>query len=208
MSDRIENFRYETGVGTVLKLHPVAWEVDVLAGGASGIVYRAMVLGPRFPEVSTPKRPQYVLYGCGHSSIGFPWCLPIPSRLFSAQRGNFVYWDEALNWRITINRDNEVEILHPTKHYHILLQEKDGVIRVETPRTRLVLKDADGSALLECEKQLTVHCEDAVVNVEKDAKVTVGASATIDVKETVDVTAKIANVTAPAINLNGLVTVT
>lgn len=192
MNDRIENFRYETGFGTVLQVYPDAWEVDVRAAGSSGIVYRATVLGPRLPEVSTPTRPQFVVFGFAHSSIGNPWCMPMPSRLFSGTRGHFVYWEEALNWRITINRDNEVEILHPTKQYHILLQEKDGVVRIETPKTRLVLKDVDGSVLVECDEKLTVHCKDAEVNVDAVANVTAGSSA---------------NVKAPAIELEGEVSI-
>jgi len=183
--DNPETFLFNTSHGTVAAVHPDTWEVDILAADG-GVVNNALVLGPRLPEASLPSRPQWVIYGFADNQRGQAWCIPVPSRLFERVRGQYAYWDEVLHWRITINRNNELEILHPSGQFHILLQETDGVIRVEVPEARVVLKNSDKTLLVECTERLTVHCKDATVNVENDADVTVGGNVSAQVAGRLD----------------------
>lgn len=205
MMDRPENFRYGLGRGTVQKVYRATWEVDILAE-EGGIIRRARVVGPRRPEVSTPARPQWVVFGFVGHNQSHPICLPEESRLSAARflRDDYLFYYEFGElpnaWRFTVNEERQLEILHLAKKYHLVLQEKDGVLMLETPKTRLVLKDADGSILLECDQRLTVHCQDATVNVDGSADVTVGQTATVKAGASVDVE-------APAISLKGAVAI-
>ena len=195
---RPELQRFALGQGIIQAVYPKSWEVDILSD-EGGIVQRVMVVGPRFPEVSPQvpgavytDRPQWAIYAHAAHLQGQPICWLVPSRLNSVEieRAQYVYWEEVLNFRISIDRDNNLEIrcrpLGSEDKYRIRVEETDGVIRLDTPRTRIVLKEADQSILVECDKRLTIHCKDATVNVDNQADVTVGANANLIVGGNLD----------------------
>jgi len=183
---RPDQYRYGLGYGIVERVYPDSWEVDILAADG-GRVSRAVVLGPRLPEISAQfkggrtDRPQWVLYGFASHLHGAPVCWPIESRETN-DRANWVYYAEVLDFRITINRQNELEIrnTHGETLLQFRIQETDGVMRLDTPHTRVVLKDADQSIDIHCDKPLTISCETATVNVDKTAVVNAGESVAVN----------------------------
>lgn len=224
--DRPEEFRYDLGYGTVQAVHPKSWEVDILAEDG-GLVQRAIVLTARLPEPSTPERPQWVVFGFASHLQGRPLCWPIPSRLTGPRlpRDELVWYDEVGPYRLSINTADEFEIRNTDGEalHRIRIQQQDGVVRLDTPRTRIVLREADQSVTIECDKALNVSCETATVHAQQSVDVTAGTSATveaptIDVKGGTAVTVEAPiidlkggaaiNLTAPAIALTGQVDVT
>ena len=190
--------RYSLGVGLVSETYPLAWEVDILAEDG-GVVPRAVVLGPRFPERSAESRPQWVIFGYVGALNGRAVCWPIESRLTppDVERSGYVYWDEFLNFRLSCTVDNVFEIRNRDgdMQYRFRIEQDGGIIRLDTPDTRIVQTQADKSILIECAEELTVHCKNATVNVDEDATVTVGGDVTATVGG--DIVATVAgNVTA------------
>ena len=220
--DRPEHFRFASNMGIISAVYPRTWEVDIRSEGG-GVVTRALVLTPRLPEVSTDVRPQWCLYGHAAHLQGQPWCVPVSSRLMGPRtptRDQWVYYEEVGNFRITIDRANELEIRNTAGGaegdgavlHQFRIQEIDGVIRLDTPTTRIILKEKDKSITIECDEKLSIECEDAEVNVRHDATVVVGnnaqvdvlGAATIAVGATVDVSAGIGmTFTAPSFTFGG-----
>jgi len=142
--DRPEFFRYGLNYGTVATVYPESWEVDLLAEGG-GLVNRALVLGPRLPEISTPTRPQWVIFGHADHMQGAPVCWPIESRLPGARfrRADLVYYDEALNYRISISRQGEFAVTNTNGEAitRIRMTQEGPFIRLETPQLHATLDD-------------------------------------------------------------------
>lgn len=227
MNDRPEHFRYETQFGKVVQVYRDTWECDLLSE-AGGRINRALIIGPRRPEVSTPERPQWALYGHADAAQGKPWCLPVDSRLPGprTERGQWVWYDEVGNFRITINEDNELEIRNTDGDalHRIRIQQDGGVVRLDTPRTRIVLREQDQSITIECDEKLSVACNDVQVNaagnadvrVEKDASVQVvgdanmlvGGNVTATIAGVVTYSAPSATFTIPTLAIVGAVNIT
>lgn len=142
MTDRPDEFRYGLGYATVERVFPESWECDLIAEDG-GRVQRALVLGPRLPEISTPARPQFVVVGFAAHLQAQPVCWPIDSRLTN-DRGGFVWYSEALNWRITINRDNQLELRNANGAAvtRFVIQQDGPFIRLETPSVKVTFDDA------------------------------------------------------------------
>ena len=175
MIDRPEEFGYAWHYGTVEAVYPESWEVDVAAEGG-GVVPRAVVLGPRLPEVSTPDRPQWVLWGTGAARAGAAVCLPIASRLPATRtpRQDVVYYDEVLNYRLTVTRTNELEIRNADPdgaQHRVVIKQEGGVVQLDTPRTRLTLRESDQSVTIACDRAVQVSCDTARVEARTRADV-------------------------------------
>lgn len=204
MSDRPEQFRYAPSYGTVQAVHPASWEVDVLTANG-GLVLQVLVLGPRLPEISTKDRPQWVIIAFPDALQGQPVCWPIESRLPGPRlpRADFVYYDEVLNYRITINRENELEIRNTNGAVlcQLRIQQINGVIRLDTPSTSFVLQESDKSAALRTKGDTTVIAKNADVTVDESATVTAGQDVTMKAGNAI-------NLQATSINLIGAVAIT
>ncbi len=59
--DRLEDFRYDLGIGTVRAVYPATWECDI--ADDEGIIQRALVVGPRQPKA-------YILTGAMADGLG------------------------------------------------------------------------------------------------------------------------------------------
>lgn len=174
MMDRPEEFLYAWHYGVVRAVYPESWEVDVAAEGG-GIVQRVLVLGPRLPEVSTPDRPQWVLWGTAAARAGAPVCIPISSRLPAARtpRKDVVYYEEVGNYRMTVTRANEFEIrnLDGEARHRITIKQEEGIVQLDTPRTRITLRESDKSVTIEADQHVHVSCETARVDALAKAEV-------------------------------------
>lgn len=206
MKDRPEHFRYSLHFATVAAVYADSWEADLLTEDG-GTIYRAIVQGPRMPEVSTPTRPQWAIFGFAHHEHGSAICWPFASRLTNIHREQWVYYEEVLNFRITINRDNELEIRNTNGDVlcQLRIQQIDGVIRLDTPGTRLVLKEADKSIDLHCDEDLTASVGgDASIDVDGDLDATVGGAATVTVEGDATIESKATlNLKGATVNIEG-----
>lgn len=147
MRERPEHFRYATGYGIVLNVYE-SWEADLLVE-SGGIVPRAVILGPRRLEKSTPGRPQWVIYGYADHTNGLAYCIPVSSRL-TDDRVHLYLYDEVLNWRFSIDDAGNYELQNTAKGLHIRVQEDGGIIRLDTPSTHIVLNEAEQSVTIDC----------------------------------------------------------
>lgn len=204
----------EAYAATVEAVHPDTWEVDVRSLYASaGIVRRVKVLGHYLPEVHTRERDSKVIVAWLDAYQQAPVCWPIHNTMMPAPelKANHVYWSEHLAYRMRITRDGVLEIRNaagPLLQIQVL--EEDGVVRIDTPRTRVILRDSDGSITAECEGDCTV---DAGGNIEATAggNVAVDAGGNISAVAGGNIHAQAdgqALVKATAIQLVGPVTIT
>jgi hypothetical protein len=248
MTDRPEFFRYAPAYGTVYRVYPKSWEVDVLASNG-GIIPRAIVLGARLPEESTEQRPQWVVVLWSEATDGQTYALPVPSRLpgLRYQRSELVLLEEVQGWKISIKapgntgvtvagQTGELEIRSEKggRTLQLRIQEQGGVIRLDTPKTHVVMHDDVGDVAVECDRDATVDAgRDVGVTAGRDINATAaqnisaeaGGNVTVDAPAgTITATAGVAvtveapaitatatvtaSVAAPAITVTGAVTVT
>jgi hypothetical protein len=218
MNDRPEEFRYDAGIGRIVAVYPNTWEVDIEAEDG-GLIQRALVEGPKRPKPSRTERPEWVEYGFASHLQGRPVCRLLQSRLMGSRfaRSGLVYFeeietDDGRGFRITVDQSGNLEIrslTEPLRQIRIL--DQDGVVRVDTPSTRIVLKEGDKSAELHCDGDASVDAGgDLDATAGGTAKVTAGGDATVEstggnvtVKATATVTLQ-----GAAIALKGPVTIT
>lgn len=218
MIDRPEFFRYAPAYGTVLHVYPRSWEVDVLAANG-GIIPRAVVLGSRLPEESTKGRPQWVVILWSEATEGQAYALPIPSRLPGGRydRADLVYLEEVQGFRITIRAPgNQGRVVAGQTGEFEVCSEKDGrrlqariieaggVIRLDTPKTRIVLADDEEAISVEAVGNVAV---DAGGDIEAmaggDVTVQAGGSIKLTAAGTVEITGASVKITGPGgIDLN------
>lgn len=164
MTTRPDRFRYDSRFAQVVRAYDT-WEADLLAVGG-GLIQRAQVLGPRLPEASTPERPQWVLYGHAGHAQGTPWCIPVPSHLAPqpGARRAFVYYEEVGNFRVTINRANELEIRNTDgdKVNRLRITQAGGEVVVETPNVRLRVGSDAEELVVETSKKMRVEAGEIV----------------------------------------------
>lgn len=139
---------------TVLAVHRDTWEIDVRAlYGSAGRIRRVKVLGPFLPEPETDVLDSKVVVGWLDGHQQSPVAIPIHNTMIpDAEKAAHVFWSQHLAYLIRITRDGQLEIRNtkgPLLQVRVL--EADGVVRLDTPKTHLVLKDADGSIEAECE---------------------------------------------------------
>lgn len=182
MTDHPDAFRFDLGVGRVVTVYPESWEVD-LDAEVGGVVERALVIGQRLPEVSSADRPQWCVFGFASHQHGGAVCWPVESRLPGQRmsRADLVEYDEILNWRFTIDRSGNLELRNAKgdQLLQLRIQENGGVIRLDTPSTRIVMREEDASIELHCDKSLTATCKDATVTADTDATVNAGGQITV-----------------------------
>lgn len=177
---RAEDFRFATDVGIVLAVYPREWAIDILAANGS-IVRRATVVGSRMPEVSTTERPQWALFGWIDHSEGSAWARGINRELPAgrADRGDFLYYEEAGRFRISIDRSGTLELRNRAADdtaddapvHRVVIQEADGVVLLETPNCRLRLRESDQGADLTVSGPVTINCQNATVTVTETCEV-------------------------------------
>lgn len=162
--ERPELYRYDTGYGIVVRSYDT-WEVDI-APEDGGLLRRAQVLGTRLPEPSSPERPQWVIYWFAQHDQAQCWCLPVPSRLPGTRddRRRYVWYDEVANYRLTINRDGELEVrnLANGSTTRLLIREQGNHIILETPSLR--------AELLEDERRVRVETPATHVELDDSGK--------------------------------------
>ena len=211
-ADRFDERSLSTGIGRVVAVNDVTWEVDIESEDG-GLISRAMVIGPRLQQSSTGDRPQWCKFALAGNRHGRPVCWPIESRLPGERtpRKDVVYYDEVQNFRETITREGVWELRNskgPLLQLRIL--EEGGVIRVDTPKVRAVVKDEDGSIDVHCDGDLTADVGgNASATVAGNIDVQAGGNVTVQAGG--DIVAEAAgkvDVTAPQINLTGAVTIT
>jgi hypothetical protein len=193
MKEHPAESRRELTLGVVTDVHPDTWEVDVRLQNSTSSTIRAKIASHFLPEVheigSDGKTPVP-----GRQSKVFVWrvdaysqgAIAIPMHHLIAgleQLGAHVFWSEHLNFRITINRQGTLEIRN-AKDGGPLLQvrmiEEDGVIRLDTPKTHVALKDADGSVAVQCDGDLSAEVGgDLTVQVQGKADATVVGDVTL-----------------------------
>lgn len=193
--DRPEEFRFDIGIGRIIEIYPRSWEVDIEAEDG-GVVQRAIVVGPRLPEKSNDARPQWCVFGFASHLHGRAVCWPIESRLPAARtpRADVVHYDEVLNFRTTIDRAGNLEIRNAKggRLLQIRIKEDGGVVRLDTPTTRVVLNDDAKSIEVHCDETLTATCKNATVTADQNVDVTAGGNA--NVKATGSLTLKAASI--------------
>lgn len=219
MDDRPGSFRYATQSGIVVGVHPESWEVDVLLA-RGGVVERAVVMGPRLPEVSTRERPQYVMVDWIDAQHAMPIASPVASRVGGTRRmrSGFRYFEEFYNYRITEDHQGtlEIESQREGKQLTVRVKESSDEIEIEGKggqhvRIRLGL---DGNILIEADKAVDVTCQTASVTAVNTVDVKC-QQATVDADILVNITAPLigvnadaaVGVTAPQITLSGAVTI-
>jgi len=185
---------------TVLTVHRDAWEIDVRAlYGSAGRIRRVKVLGPFLPEPETDVLDSKVVVGWLDSYQQSPVAIPIHNTMVpDAEKANHVFWSQHLAYLIRITRDGQLEIRNtkgPLLQVRVL--EADGVVRLDTPKTHLVLKDADGSIEVQCEG-------DAKLDAGGDVDVTAGGSLSAKAAVEVDVEAPIMRIKAQVFIDGGL----
>lgn len=181
----VDEFMFAPQRGIVRKVDPKSWEATIETHDGA-LIERAIVLGSRLPDLNEGEfsdRPQYAVVWFCDAKVGRPVCLPVSSRLVGSRvnRENFVWYDEVKHYRMSIDTDGNYEVRTDNGELYFRIEENDGIVRLRTPRTTIVMKDADGSILIECEEKLKVVCRDAEVNVGRDASVSVGNSAKVKV---------------------------
>lgn len=169
---RVEDFRFATDVGIVIATYPAEWAVDILDLQGS-IIRRATIVGARFPEVSTPQRPQWVLFGWMNHAEGHAWARAMNRELPAARatRSAFLYYEEAGLFRITISHEGVFEVRcrngrdadDDAPLYRLAIDKADGVIQLDTPHTRLRLRESDQGADLTVDGPVTINCDTATV---------------------------------------------
>lgn len=181
----------QAAVGIVTAVHHDTWEVDVrLLNTDRGEVKRCKVVSHFLPEIHLdqnsdyPDRQEKVVVLWTDAYQQSPVCLPLHNVLVpDAEKANHVLWLELLKYRIRITRDGELELRNyqgPVLQIRVL--EEDGVVELRTPKTSVVLKDADGSIAASCEGNATV---DAGENIEATA----GGDVTVEAGGKIEATA-------------------
>lgn len=185
--------RIEPQLGAVIRVYPDTWEVDVrLIHSSSAIIRRAKINGVYLPEVHSAERPSHAIVVWMDGYQQSPVALPLHNTIAPpAARKDYVYWSEHHGFRVTIKEPGHLGALRPDnqvgeleirslkggRSLQIRIIEDAGVIRLDTPTTHVVLTDDDGSVAIACDGDLTAE-----------------AGGTIEL-------------TAPAITLNGAVTI-
>lgn len=201
MSEHPAEARREWQLAIVKAVHPDTWEVDVEpVHTTSGIIRRAKIYSHFLPEVhgigpdektAMPERQSKVLVGWLDAYSQSPVAIPLHHLVAGVEAlANLVYVSEHLHFRISINREGVLEIRNAKEGAPLLqirILEQGGVVRIDTPKTRVVLKDSDGSVTIECDG---------------DLKVEAGGNADVTAGGDVNVTGTNVNVTGATINLN------
>lgn len=170
-------------MGVVVDVHPATWEVDVrLIDETAALIPRCKVQGTYLPEkhdTGPDGQPQKgrqskVYVGWVDGSSQAPMAFPIHNVMIPAdQKANYVLWSEHLNVRTTINRQNELEVrvTDDGKLYRFRIQKNGGVVRTDTPSTRIVQTESDKSIEAHCDGDLTATCANATVTADSSVKV-------------------------------------
>jgi len=191
-----EDFRYAGGYGLVVASHDT-WLVDIETAGG-GLISEVQVIGPRLPEASTPERPQWVYYEFGDHTNGRSRCYPIPAFLPGPrdERTGFIYYEEVGNFRMSIDREGQFEVINrkdPGKPLQVRVREDGNEVRLDTPKTHIVLSDDDGKITLEADQDIVLKCTNA--SVEASGNVDVSATGAVSVSgATIDLTAAVTTV--------------
>lgn len=223
----------EWQLGIVRRVYPESWEVDVeLLYSVNGVIRRAAILGPFLPEVHADGRPSHAVVGWLDAFQQSPVAVTLHNTLCPIpDRKDYVYWSEHHGFRITIREPGhqgelraadqvgelEIRSLKGGRPLQVRIIEAGGVIRIDTPTTRIVLDDdankvevhADGDVAVDAGANLEATAG-ANASVQAGANVTVsaGGNVTATAAGAVAVNATAVTVTAGAINLVGNVTVT
>lgn len=183
MPEHVAESQREWQVGLVVAIYPDTWEVDVrLLYGSSAVVRRAKVLAHFLPELhaknpdgsANPARQSKVLVGRVDAYQQSPVAIPIHNVIVpDAEKPGHVFWSEHLNFRLRVDRAGNLEIrnLKDGRELRLRIEEDGGVVRVDTPRTRIILRDEDGGVTIECDETVTVNCKNARVTADQDARV-------------------------------------
>lgn len=194
--------RQEWESGTVVAVHPDTWEVDVrLSSTSSAVLRRVRVHSHFLPEVHTKDRQSRVIVGWLDARSQSPVALPLHHAITPrGDKSNHVFWSEHLRYRIRITRDGVFEIRNLTGDVLCQIQiiEQDGVIRLDTPNTHIVMNDAKGSIDAECTETLTAKCKNAKVEAEENVDVQAGGDISAQAEGNVKATAA-GNVEATAL---------
>lgn len=211
MKEHIAESRREWAQGIVIGVHqgdgpedPLGWTVDVrLSYRSSGILRRVHIHDDFLPELHTMTRQSKVLVGWVDGYQQGPVAIPLHKAIISrADKAQYIMWRQHQRWLMRIKASiatpdtpAEFEILNLTngKKLQLRLQEQDGVIRLDTNHTRIVLHDADQSITLHSDHDLHASCRDADVQALGKVDVAAGTSATVK---------------APKITLDGDVSIT
>ena len=191
-------------LGIVTRVYQDVWAVDVQPVYAtSGLLPRVKVVSHFLPEVHTAERQSKVLVGWLDGFQSAPVALPLHNTIMSpADKAALIYWSEHHRYLTRIKASvaapdtpAEFEIRNATGEtlLQIRMLEHDGVIRLDTPSTRIVLKESDQSIEVHCDGTLTA-------TVGGDANVDVGGDATLTADGHVQIE-------APTITLKGAVKV-
>lgn len=155
----------------VTAVYPDTWEVDVALAYSSGAtVQRCKVQGIFLPEVHTEDRQSKVLIGRLDELQQAPIAIPIHNTMIpDEEKADHVYWSEHHGFRIKIREPGhqgelrpgdqvgelEIRSLKGERLLQVRIQEDGGVIRLDTPKTRVVLSDD--------EEKIEVHADGDVV---------------------------------------------
>lgn len=217
MRTHVAESKTDWQLGLVRAVYPATWEVDVeLAYAVNGVVRRARVAGVFLPEIHKPERPSHALVGWLDAFQQGPVAVPLHNTLCPpGERKDFVFWSEHHGFRITIREPGhtgelrsgaqvgelEIRSLKGGRELSLRLVEDGGVVRIDTPTTRIVLDDD--------ENKVEIHADgDVAVDAGQNLVATAGGNATVTAVGSIGLTAQVVTVTAPAINLTGAVTVT
>ncbi|MEO8603372.1 MAG: hypothetical protein ABI629_12420 [bacterium] len=206
MSDRPEEFRYESGYALVVQSYDT-WHVD-LETVDGGLIQRAIVIGHRLPEPSTKARPQWVQYAFADHDHSQAFCTPVNSRMPGdrTDRRAFLFYDEVGNYRITVDRDGQYEVRNSKGDVVLQLRilEDGGVIETRTPNTSIVQDDSAKSVTINAGETATINCKNATVHADENIDAQAGGDVTVQAGGDASVTASGSiSMTGALISLNG-----